>query len=287
MRTEDTFRTMMLGGLSIDRLKPIGLGFVYWGAILIALEPGNLDRAIRDGYQLALDREVIRILAAASLGAAVTPLLLAIAKWFPLTAASYPRSGLAYLVSVAVLSFILNVVSCFLASWLFAGEALPPLDTIREQLAGNWVLLVLIMFMFMVVTQLRDLLGATRQVDSPKQEYLSQIAVKDRGRTHFVTVDDVDWIETQGNYLALHVGTRAHLVRATAEQFASKLDPARFVRIHRCAIVRIERVQEIRPLTNGDALLTLANGVEVRASRRYREAVQRACAARRDEVARP
>ena len=193
---------------------------------------------------------------------------------------------LAYLLSTAVLSLILNVISSFLASWMFAGELLPALNAVREQLAGNWVLLVLIMFVFTFACQLKQLLGTAPRVNSLPQEYLTQIAVKNRGRTRVVAVDDVDWIETQGNYLALHVGARAHLVRATADQFASQLDPARFSRIHRCAIVRIERVQEIRPLTNGDALLTLVNGVEVRASRRYREAVRRAWTARRDEIAR-
>jgi LytTr DNA-binding domain-containing protein len=285
MQTEETFRAVTLGGHSMDWLKPVALGFVYWAAILIALEPGNLDRAVRNGYQVALDREAIRIFAAAFLGAAVTPLLLALGKRFPLTAARYPTSVLAYLLSTAVLSLILNVISCFLASWMFAGELLPALNTVREQLAGNWVLLVLIMFVFTVASQLKQLLGTAPGVESLPRGYLTQIAVKNHGRTRFVPTDDVDWIETQGNYLALHVGARAHLVRATADQFTSQLDPARFTRIHRRAIVRIERVQEIRPLTNGDALLTLVNGVEVRASRRYREAVRRACAAHRDETA--
>jgi hypothetical protein len=285
MQTEETFRAITRSGHSIDRLKPLVVGFLYWAAILIALEPGNLDRAVRNGYQIALDREMIRIFAAAGLGAAVTPLLFAIGRRFPLTAASYARSVLAYLLSTALLSLILNVISSFLASWMFAGELLPAFDAVREQLAGNWVLLVLIMLVFTVASQMKQPLGTAPEVDSLPQGYLTQIPVKNHGRTRFVAIDDVDWIETQGNYLALHVGARAHLVRATADQFTSKLDPAKFARIHRCTIVRIERVQEIRPLTNGDALLTLVNGVEVRASRRYREAVRRTWTARRDEVA--
>ena len=286
MRTEDTFRAIILGGHSIDGLKPVGLGFVYWVVILIALEPGNVDRALRNGYELALDREVIRIFAAACLGAAVTPLLLAIARRFPFTAASYLRSVLAHLLSAAALSLILNVISCFVASWLFLGEPLPALNAVREQLAGNWVLLVLIIFMFTIVCQLKRLLATALQPDPPRQHYLTQIAVKDRGRTRVVALDDVDWIETQGNYLALHAGARAHLVRATAEQFASKLDPARFTRAHRRAIVRIDCVQEISPLTNGDAVLRLENGVEVRASRRYGNAVRRAWLAHREKATR-
>ena len=231
MATEIRFRALASGGPTFDRLKPIGLGFVYWAAILIALEPGNLDRAIRNGHLLALDREVIRIFAAASLGAVVTPLLLAIARRFPLTSSTYLRNTVACVSIMAVLSLSLNVISSFLASWLFAGEPLPALNAVREQLAGNWVLLVLIMFAFTVVCQLKQLLGPTSRVDAPPPHYLSQIAIKDRGRTRFVAVADVDWIETQGNYLALHLGARAYLLRATADQFMSKLDPARFIRI--------------------------------------------------------
>lgn len=282
MSTADTPRAVALGSHSIG--QAVGLGFVYWAAILIALEPGNLDRASRSGYQIALHVEVIRIFGAASLGAMATPLLLALARRFPLTAMSYSRSALIYVLSTAVLSFVLNVVSCFLAAWIFAREPLPTLDAVREQLAGNWVLLVLIMLVFTVVSQLKRLLGSAQNADFPQPRYLTQIAVKDRGRTRLVDVDCVDWIETQGNYLALHVGARAHLVRATAEKFTSELDPARFTRIHRRAIVRIDRIQEIRPLTNGDALVTLANGVEVRASRRYREAIWRAWTGCRDRA---
>jgi hypothetical protein len=177
---------------------------------------------------------------------------------------------------MAALSVVLIVISCFLASWIFAREPLPTLNDVREELAGNWVLLVLVMLAFTLVSQLKRLLGTAQKVGLPQPRYLPQVAVKDRGRTHFVDVGDVDWIETQGNYLALHVGTRAHLVRATAGKFTSELDPARFIRIHRRAVVRIDCIREIRPLTNGDALVTLANGTEVRASRRYREAVHRA-----------
>jgi hypothetical protein len=63
-------------GDSLDWIRTVGLGFAYWAAVLIALEPGNVDRAIRNGYQLALHHEVIRIFCAASLGAVATPLLL-------------------------------------------------------------------------------------------------------------------------------------------------------------------------------------------------------------------
>ena len=95
------------------------------------------------------------------------------------------------------------------------------------------------------------------------------------GEIHHVELSEVEWIESQGNYVALHTGGRSHLFRETLSRFATQLDPARFIRVHRRASVDIHRVREIQALANGDSLLILQGGREVRASRNYREAVRR------------
>jgi two-component system LytT family response regulator len=89
-----------------------------------------------------------------------------------------------------------------------------------------------------------------------------------------VDLDAVDWIETQGNYQALHVGAATHLLRETSERLEARLDPARFVRIHRRAIVAVGRVRKMEPLANGDANVHLSNGAELRLSRRHRAALR-------------
>lgn len=101
--------------------------------------------------------------------------------------------------------------------------------------------------------------------------YLDRIAVKSVGRTVFVNTASIDWIETAGNYLSLHVGKDAELVRETMSQIEAKLDPRQFVRIHRSTIVRIDAVKEIQPLFNGDQSVILADGTKVVLSRSYRE----------------
>jgi two-component system, LytTR family, response regulator len=101
--------------------------------------------------------------------------------------------------------------------------------------------------------------------------YLDRIAVKSVGRTVFVSTAAVDWIETAGNYLCLHTGKEAQLVRETMNQIEAKLDPRQFVRIHRSTIVRIEAVREITPLFNGDQSVILTDGTKVVLSRSYRE----------------
>ena len=101
------------------------------------------------------------------------------------------------------------------------------------------------------------------------------MAVKTRGRLGYVEVDSIEWIESQGNYLALHVGSRAHLIRETLANFERRLDPNKFVRVHRRTIVAVDRIREIRPLANGDSELILHDGRELRASRSYREALRK------------
>ncbi|HET7570741.1 MAG TPA: LytTR family DNA-binding domain-containing protein [Gammaproteobacteria bacterium] len=102
---------------------------------------------------------------------------------------------------------------------------------------------------------------------------LSRFAVKSVGKTVFVDVDAVDWIETAGNYLCLHAGGDTHLVRETMAQVESQLDPQRFARIHRSTIVRIDRIQSMQPLFNGDRCVTLIDGTQLTMSRSYRDKV--------------
>jgi two-component system, LytTR family, response regulator len=101
--------------------------------------------------------------------------------------------------------------------------------------------------------------------------YLERIAVKSVGRTVFVSTAGIDWIETEGNYLSLHIGKDTKLVRETMSQIEAKLDPRQFVRIHRSTIVRIDAVKEITPLFNGDQSVLLNDGKKVVLSRSYRE----------------
>ncbi|HET7308333.1 MAG TPA: LytTR family DNA-binding domain-containing protein [Gammaproteobacteria bacterium] len=106
-----------------------------------------------------------------------------------------------------------------------------------------------------------------------RKKPLSRFAVKSVGKTVFVDVDAVDWIETAGNYLCLHAGGDTHLVRETMAQVESQLDPQRFARIHRSTIVRIDRIQSMQPLFNGDRCVTLHDGTQLTLSRSYREKI--------------
>lgn len=81
------------------------------------------------------------------------------------------------------------------------------------------------------------------------------------------------WIEASGDYANLHVGEREYLVREPLHRLVTLLDPARFLRVHRSAIVQLDRVSELRTLGNRDAILRLRDGTALRASRTYIDAL--------------
>jgi two-component system LytT family response regulator len=103
------------------------------------------------------------------------------------------------------------------------------------------------------------------------KKYLERIVVKNSGRVFFIKTDEIDWIEAAGNYLKLHVGREAHLIRETMQSIEAKLDPEKFFRIHRSTLVQIDRIKELHPLFSGDYAVILRNGAELNLSRNYRD----------------
>lgn len=103
---------------------------------------------------------------------------------------------------------------------------------------------------------------------SPAQEP-QRFEVRVGRRTVLVPVEDVEYLQADGDYVALHVAGQSHLIRESLQRLQERLDGERFLRVHRSAIVRIDRVAEMRSLSNRDALLRLHDGTLLRASRTY------------------
>jgi len=104
-----------------------------------------------------------------------------------------------------------------------------------------------------------------------EQRHLERLMIKSSGRVFFLRTAEIDWIEAEGNYLRLHVGKEAHLLRETMNRLASKLDPDKFLRIHRSTLVNIERIKELQPLFSGDYVVILRDGKQLTLSRSYRD----------------
>ncbi len=105
----------------------------------------------------------------------------------------------------------------------------------------------------------------------PAQRYLKRIMVKSAGRMFFLRVSEIDWIEAAGNYVRLHVGPDSHLLRETMNGIEAKLDPEKFLRIHRSTIVNIERIKELQPWFHGDYVVILRDDRQLMMSATYRE----------------
>jgi two-component system LytT family response regulator len=103
------------------------------------------------------------------------------------------------------------------------------------------------------------------------KEPLDRVAVRVDGVLKIVRVADVDFWETDGNYVRLHVGGASHLIRSTAASIEPQLNPRAFIRIHRRYIVNVERIVEVQPWFAGDAVAVLRSGAKLRVSRTYRE----------------
>jgi two-component system LytT family response regulator len=107
-----------------------------------------------------------------------------------------------------------------------------------------------------------------------KSEYLMRLAVKSGERIFLQNVDEIDWIEVQGDYLHLHVKGKSHLLRETMNTIAAKLDPKKFIRVHRSIIINIERVKDFQPLFKGEYIITLKDGKRLKTSRSYFGAIR-------------
>jgi two-component system LytT family response regulator len=125
--------------------------------------------------------------------------------------------------------------------------------------------------------RLAGLLGELRAgapAPSPPATYPRRLAVRDASKVAFVDVDELEWVEADGDYVRLHCGATSHLVRRTMAQMEQRLDPARFVRIHRSTIVAADRIRELRPTFHGEYTVLLEGGARLKLSRGYRQRVQ-------------
>ena len=105
--------------------------------------------------------------------------------------------------------------------------------------------------------------------------YLTRLMVKSAGRVFFLKADEIDWVEAADYYVKLHVGRKSHLLRESMSELESKLDPEKFLRIHRSSIVNLDRVREMHPRFGGEYAVLLHDGTELKLSRTRREHLQR------------
>jgi two-component system LytT family response regulator len=132
---------------------------------------------------------------------------------------------------------------------------------------------------------LREMVAAAAGGAAPRPRYPDRLAVRTTESTRILQVADVDWFETYGNYVRVHVGAAKYLIRSTATRLMDELDPHRFARIHRRYLVNLDRVVEIQPWFGGDAVVVLRDGTKLRLSRFYKDAFNARMLSDRSEAA--
>ena len=104
-----------------------------------------------------------------------------------------------------------------------------------------------------------------------QREYLDRIIIRADGRITFLHTREIDWLEADDKYVHLHTGKNAKMVRQTLTAIETQLDPRKFVRVHRSALVNVDRVKELQPLFNGEHSLILEDGTRLTLSRKYKD----------------
>lgn len=249
-------------------LTELAGGWVYWLLFLLVLEAGNFLASWQRGYPLSFASESGRILGASLLGAMSAPPLLAMIRRFPLDSGARWRNAALQLAMAAAASIFLLLTGVALGTLV----GIPQRPTLGAEFSDNGGLLFYCVLTFVAGG---NALRFIRSVREP-EFYPHTVPVKDGYGVKIIDLALVDWIESQGNYIALHQGDREFLVRETLSSFEQKLDPVLFRRIHRGTVVRLDRISRIAPMANGDQTLALTTGAELRVSRTYRDNLQAA-----------
>jgi two-component system, LytTR family, response regulator len=120
-----------------------------------------------------------------------------------------------------------------------------------------------------------QVLASLLQTLTASPQYLTRLAIRSAGKTYFVNVADVDWMQAAENYVQLYAGTSKHLIHVPMQTLHQSLDPAQFLRIHRSLIVNVSRIKEVENAGRGEFVLVLRNGERLQSSRTYHDEVKR------------
>jgi two-component system, LytTR family, response regulator len=101
--------------------------------------------------------------------------------------------------------------------------------------------------------------------------YLERFIIKTGGRVFFIKTDEIDWLEAEGKYVRLHTGKDSHLLREAIGNIEARLNPKKFLRIHRSHIVNIERIKELEPWFHNEYRVILRDGTKLMMSRSCRK----------------
>jgi two-component system LytT family response regulator len=104
---------------------------------------------------------------------------------------------------------------------------------------------------------------------------VERLLVRESGRIEFVRTREIHWIEAQGNYVKIHTVRGSHFVRRSMKEIHHRLDPSRFLRVHRSTIVNVDSIQTLRPLSHGEYEILLRDGTRTTSNRKFKDELER------------
>ncbi len=135
------------------------------------------------------------------------------------------------------------------------------------------------------LARVRDRLGRSERAElgdrlgellaTLQQRPIERIAVKHHDESIVLRADEIDWLESEENYVRVHVGERSFLARSTLQSLEDRLDRNRFARLHRGTIANVDRIRRLTPWSHGDLRAVLDDGTTLKVSRRYRDRLER------------
>jgi two-component system LytT family response regulator len=126
-----------------------------------------------------------------------------------------------------------------------------------------------------LTNRILDLLSSNAEPKVNPRPTEDRMVIRAGGKVVFLDLAEVDWIEAAANYVKLNVGKESYLLREGIGRVSERLDPGRFVRIHRSVIVNVSKIKELQPCDSGEYIAVLKNGKELSCSRGYRAELQR------------
>jgi LytTr DNA-binding domain len=218
---------------------------------------------------------------------ALVPAQLAFDRRFPFHAETWRRAVVGHLLATVPYSLlhVVGMVGLRHVAYSAAGSEYDfgnwPKELFYEYLKDMRTYAGTLLAIYLYRLLLLRLRGEARLLTAPDPglsaepiERPSRFLVRKLGAEFLVAAHDIEFLEAAENYVNLHVRGRVYPLRSTMTAIQERLDPARFVRVHRRYIVNLDVLDQIEPLETGDARLLLKNGSRIPCSRRYRSALR-------------
>ena len=141
----------------------------------------------------------------------------------------------------------------------------------RKDVWGFLFLIMAIKGYQYLIGQLKGEAHVLQQTEESVKPQFERLLVRKLGKEFIIKVNDIEWLESAGNYVNLHIGGRIYPLRATLTKLSEQLEPQGFCRIHRSHAVRLDAISSITPIQSGDSEVTLISGKKLNLSRRYKE----------------